>query len=250
MELCLIFAVSRQIFPLWRNGNGTRFLCRSFLGQFFFALSLTGRSTCNVGFIERPIVLGFAWWLLTGDPNPTLPLALFFELFWLDLFPIGSYSPPMAAFPYLIMLSLCEPLGWITPSSIAFPLAIVLPLAYAVPFVEYKLRQRHAQSSNLLVSRAEGTEPLEGLPGRLILRSCGEHLVVGLLSFCLIYLVMRAGCSLLLFSRNDAGLIPLDVNWPVLYAIAGIGGLLSLRIKRAYVVFAFSMLTLLVFKLT
>ena len=248
MESSWIFAVYRQTCRWWRSGNGTRRCAARDFGGFFFVLALTARGICNFGFVERPIVMGIAWWLCTGDLVPALPLALFFELFWLDLFPIGSYIPPMPGFPYLILLSLSNTLGWTQPVTIAFPLAMTLPLAYAIPYVEQQQRNIQKQASSRLIAHSSAPDRLDGLPGRLLTHSVFQQLVGGLFVFVAAYAIIRFFFSFEV-TRNNAGFISLDVDWSILYAIAAIGALLSLRIKLAYTVFAFCMAGLLVFRL-
>ena len=225
--------MSRQICHPLRNGDG---VCDAGIGDsgFFFVLALTGRSVCNCGFVERPIVLGAGWWLVTGEPEPALPLAVFFELFWLDLFPIGSYVPPMAAFPFLLLMALSGIMGWIDPVTLAFPLAVSLPLAYAIPVLEQALRDMQKSASSLLYEASSGDFPLGGLPGRLVCQSALLYLAVGMAAFAGVYAGVRAAFTL---APVQSFLIPLDVDWPVLYIIAAIGGLLSLRIRRSFIVF-------------
>jgi len=175
---------------------------------------------------------------------PAVPLALFFELFWLDLIPIGSYVPPMPGFPYLILLALASAMGWTEPTALAFPLAVLMPLAYVIPVLEYRQRNWQKYASTQLVTLAESPRPLDGLPGRLLARSSLQQIVGGLLVFVLAYVTAHYIFSFVnnsLNSGSERGLIPLDVNWSILYAIAAIGALLSLRIKRAYSVFALCM---------
>ena len=221
------------------------------LASFFFVLAIVGRGICNLGFIERPIFIGFVWWLCTGDMAPALPLALFFELFWLDLIPIGSYVPPMPGFPYLILLALAGAMGWTEPAALAFPLAVLMPLAYVIPVLEYRQRNWQKYASTQLIALAESPRPLEGFPGRLIARSGLQQTVGGLLIFVLTYALAHYSFSLAhdIGASWGTGLIPLGVDWPILYIIAAIGALLSLRIKRAYFVFALCMAGMLLLRL-
>jgi PTS system mannose-specific IIC component len=172
---------------------------------------------------------------------PALPLALFFELFWLDFIPHGSYIPPMPGFPYVILLALSTAMGWSEPTALAFPIAVVMPLAYAIPFLEYKQRNfQKIASTKLIDLAADGLLTLKNFPGRLIVRSCLQQAGGGLLVFLSVYALAHLVFSLAPHN-GGRGLIPLDVDWSILYAIAAIGALLSLRIKRAYSVFALSM---------
>lgn len=219
------------------------------LAGFFFLIAFASRTICITGFVERPLVIGFAWWLCTGDFSPALPLALFFELFWLDLFPIGGYIPPMAAFPYLLLLSFSSQFGWAQPSALAFPLAAVLPLAYLIPYAESWQRDYQKYASSRLIRQAWKNAPLGRLPGRRIAVSALQQLFMAVILFSVVYLVCYYLLSLDMVESGAVGLVPLDVGWPVLYFIAAIGSLLSLRIKRAYIVFSVCMAALLFIKL-
>lgn len=219
------------------------------LAGWFFMAAVIGRSICNVGFIERPLVIGFAWWICTGEYTPALPLALFFELFWLDLFHIGGYLPPMGAFPYLVLLALAHWFAWLTPTALAFPLAVTLPLAYLPPYVESRQRDYQKNASTKLLQQAQRNGPLGRIPSRWLTASVAQQLVLALLLFSLAIIVLLHGFSLE-FMEKKASFIPLDVDWSILYAIAAVGAVLSLRILRAYIVFSLCMAALLISKLT
>lgn len=218
------------------------------LAGLLFMIAVVGRAVCNIGFIERPLVLGFAWWLCTGEYAPALPLALFFELFWLDLFHIGGYIPPMGAFPYLLLLFLSNRFAWTTPAAFAFPLAAMLPLAYILPYVESRQRDYQKSASSLLLRQARRNGPLGALPARRIAVSIVQQLAIASLLFITAAVTSQTIFSLDVVEKKTV-FIPLDVDWSVLYAIAAIGSLLSLRIKRAYVVFALCMTAILLIKL-
>lgn len=190
--------------------------------------------------MERPLFLGLLWWLFSGDFTPALPLAVFFELLWIDLFPIGGYIPPMPAVPYLIILSLAGIFGWQDAQTIAFPLIISLPLAYIAPWAETRQRNKQKNAYSTLLTHARKRDlVLERIPGLLLARSSMQLITGGLLLFItswafLYFLFAQPGIQKIF-------LFPLAVNWSVLYAIAAIGALLALRIKRSYVIFTLSM---------
>lgn len=184
-------------------------------------------------------MLGMLWGVCTGDYALALPLAIFFELFWLDVIPIGSYIPPMPAFSYLILLSLASTFGWTSPESITFPLAMTLPLAHLIPLLENSQRSYQRAAYSRLVGEARKNRVLGSLPGKLLLISALQQIIAGWLCFFTIAIFLTY-----LFSRKfmQDVLIPLSIGWTELYTIALIGALLSLRIRRAYVTFAASML--------
>jgi|GEM_PF-3816377 len=119
-----------------------------------------------------------------------------------------------------------------------------MPLAYVIPFLEHRQRNLQKNASSKLITLAEGLGPLSSFPNRLIARSFLQQAGGGLLVFLVVYLSVYCIFSL----DHDNGFIPLDVDWSILYAIAAIGALLSLRIKRAYFVFILCMAALLLFR--
>lgn len=201
--------------------------------------ALTGRAVCNIGFLERPLLIGFVWWAVTGDAVPALPLALFFELFWLDLYPIGGFIPPMPAFPYLVLLVLCACFGWESPAVIAFPLALLLPFAYVIPLFETWQRNRLKNDSVAMLEAVERGGVLPTLPGRIIARTAAACLLFGLSLFIAVCLGLT-----LLFAAVFAhgGLPALRLSWPVLLAVAALGAVISLRLRRVYLTLALAAL--------
>lgn len=91
------------------------------LGLVVLLAAWIARSFCNIGLLERPITLGFLWALFTGQWMPAIHLAIFFELFWLDKFFIGSYIPPFAGFPLMLLLPLAYICGCKIQVCLFFP---------------------------------------------------------------------------------------------------------------------------------
>lgn len=177
--------------------------------------------------------------MCTGQLMPAVPLSLFFELFWLDLFPIGTYIPPMPAFPYLLLLTLSGLFGLQNPAELILPLALVMPTAYVVLLLEQKQRGLQKNASARLTCKAEQNQLVHIYAGRLITLSLLQQITGGLALFILAY-----GSAV--FLLNTLGLppamggeaFPINLDWSILYFIAATGALLSLRIRRAYSVFA------------
>lgn len=197
-------------------------------------MALTGRAVCNIGFLERPLVIGFVWWAVTGEAVPALPLALFFELFWLDLYPIGGFIPPMPAFPYLLLLVLCARFSWESPSAIAFPLALLLPFAYVIPLVEAWQRNRLKGDSLAMLEAIERGGALPAaMPWRIIAGTSTAYLVLGFLAFAVVSMGLSFLASAAL-EHEGMGALPLRLNWPVLFAVAALGAVVGLRLRRVY----------------
>ena len=216
------------------------------LAVFFVLAALAGRNILNTGFIERPLVLGLFWWGCTGEYAPALPLAIFFELFWLDLIPSGGYIPPGAFFPYLMVLLLSRQFGWNNSASLAIPLAVTLPLAYVIPWLESRQRDYQKFASSRLTGEARKNFPLGALPLRLITISAAQQ-GIGVLCVFIGTHVLASHIFMQLhdyitFSSSGA-------SWGILYIVAAVGSLLSLRIYRAYVFFFVCMALLFVNKI-
>ena len=152
----------------------------------------------------------------------------------------------MPVFPYLLLLVLAHAFTWTTPVELAFPLAMLLPAAYIIPYIEAQQRNLQTTAYSQLICRSRQQTPLGKIPVKLIYISAQQQLFFGIASFLLLY-----GITFFFFSLDgmeNANFIPLDVDWPVLYAIAAIGALIALRIRRAYMVFSVFMVCFMIAK--
>jgi PTS system mannose-specific IIC component len=214
------------------------------VASLFFIPAYVGRSICVAGFLERPITLGLVWWAISGQLVPALPLALIFELFWLDCIPIGSYIQPMPAYPYLVLLALGSLFHWTDPARYVYPLMLSLPLAYVIPYMEGRLRDKRTMYYNRLLRQLNSGRPQDDL-GSFVARSSLRQTVAALVLF-----YVTAAMFYWLFTGFPPGgdhsyllygQYLLHVQWYHLYVAAAVGGLLALRIHRAYVVFLICM---------
>ncbi len=168
---------------------------------------------------------------------PPVFTAIFFELFWLDLFAIGSFIPPTPSFPLLILLALAPSFGWSNPEHLAVPLALCLPLAYVPSYVEMRLRNRQIRGYTLLMEQSRLPEPLGNIPGRLIARSLTLYIIIAAGLFIVGYSFFWGLFDLLAISLESIADL-LQMGWAPLLAVGTIGGVSALRIPRAYTVFA------------
>ena len=198
---------------------------------------MAGRNFLAISFIERPLFIGLVWWTCGGEFVPTLPLAIFFELFWIDLIPVGGYIPPMPCFPYVLLLSFSGVFGWADAQSIAFPLLVCLPLAYVIPLLEAYQRGRQKGAYHTLLKHVRDGERTATLPGKLVIVSSAQILLFTYGAFLVVWGSLFVFFSLPLVQRII--FFPFVIDWPVFYVVAATGSLLALRIKRAYVLFIF-----------
>jgi len=191
------------------------------------------RFALNTGFFDRPIVIGLFAGFVYGQWPTCIGLAVFFELLWLDLFPAGTYIPPhrtLAAFSTIVLS--CEmQLG----STSAVVPVIVLGLLLARLGAWLESRQRSLQNASYdrvhqRVSWGDGELPLV----RIVMGSVAQ---IAALNAALFGLVALAGFGLTKAPFFRALSLPDGTGWHHLWAFGLIGGLLALRIRRAYEMF-------------
>ncbi|OIQ51596.1 hypothetical protein BerOc1_00050 [Pseudodesulfovibrio hydrargyri] len=181
-------------------------------------------------------MVGFFWGAATGEYTTSLYIAIFFELFWLDLIPAGTYIPPQLTAATFSALALTTWFGLDQPSRIMFVLFASMPLAWIGTKVEGWLREREQGSYNALLNWARNPDS-KHLPGTLILRSMARGLVMSWASFLVAVLILKQGFDLV-FSAYPSMFPPLGVTWAHLWVAASVGGLMALRLKRAYAILA------------
>lgn len=190
------------------------------------------RYSVNIGLAERPLVIGMLWGMVTGDPAISMAIALFFELLWLDLFPAGTFIPPQSVTATFIALGLVRSFGLATPASILLPLAAAVPAAWLGAHMESLYRKRRNRYFNHLLlatrSRSRNFKPHHFVKRSLV------HL--GLANLGVFSAYMAGACLMLVFAvpHWERLMRPVDISWGHLWLAASLGGVLSLRWRRAY----------------
>lgn len=195
-----------------------------------------GRYSVNVGFIERPFIAGAIWGAVTGDFATTLSLALFYELFWLDLFPAGTYMPPNQLFPMMCVFSAMAPLTAHTEATLFLPVVLTLPLAFVGALLEKQQREWQVSSYNLMILSLRAGENMGKIATKSVIISLAQLFAINFAGFFLVAFLVT-----LLFDQlaaNGFSLAFPHASWPLLWTIGCVGGLLGLRIRRNYMLFA------------
>ncbi|BBD07579.1 PTS sugar transporter subunit IIC [Desulfovibrio ferrophilus] len=193
------------------------------------------RFSLNLGIVERPLVQGLVWGLLTGNVTLGVSVALVFELFWLDLIPAGTFIPPNAAAANLAALCLTTVFGFSNPAQVVFPILLAFPLAWISSRLEQAHRRRQDRGYNILQSWLRSERQGDYAPGRLIRRAITQTLTAYFLFFLLTMTSLVALTSWLLAH----GLLrpPSEMfSWGYLWIGATLGGMLALRVPGAYVI--------------
>lgn len=204
--------------------------------MFFFVIFSLARFGLNVGFLDRPLVIGLFWSALIGPWEVAMPVALFFELFYLDLFPIGTFVPPHGPFALLVALPLIRICDVVQPSLIFVVLLLSMPAAW----LGSRLEERHRQWQNLGYTRMlQSTRPGQehvvsatGLARNALVQIC---VIQGLAFLMVMALLVPLAEWVLLYVR--AHILDLPVGWSHIWMLGTIGALLSFRARRVYAAF-------------
>jgi len=205
--------------------------------KFFFVVFSLLRFSLNLGILERPLVQGLVWGLLTGDVGQAVSISLVFELLWLDLIPAGTFIPPNPAAANFAALSLVTIHGFSGASQSLFPILMGMPLAWLAAGMERMHRSWQNTAYNTMQVWLRAEHQGEYAPGLLVRRAVTQAAACYFLFFLVSLSVLTALSGMLLergFLRLPSDLL----TWGTLWLWASLGGLMSLRVPRAYAVIA------------
>lgn len=165
-----------------------------------------------------------------------LPLAVFYELFWLDLFPAGTYLPPNGLFPMLTVVTLAGTLPSPDISTLFLPVILTLPLGFLGAYLEKRHREWQVAGYNRLLRAFRSGRDLEGPAGHAVAVSLLQLFTLNFVAFLCTATVLTAASDRFIAWRG----LPLTfthATWPLLWVIGCVGGVMALRIRRSYVIF-------------
>ena len=201
-----------------------------------FCVAAVFRYSVCAGLLDRPLVVGLVWAAFTGEWEMTLKLALFFELFWLDLMYVGTYIPPFGSMSLLMCLLLVDYFDIYEVRQLPLPLLLSVPWALTGAAVERWMRQRQSMLYFILVERGEAARQ-HNVPGR-VFAQC-------ILKLMALQAVVFAGCYTIveIFGQLLVDWVSLPIfpwlNWGLIWTLgAAMGGFMALRTRRAYADFA------------
>ena len=206
-----------------------------------FALA---RASVSLGLVERPLVVAFLWGLVTGEFSLALKLGVCCELFWIDDLTVGTRVCITGTLPLLltlVLINFSEFDGFPrNPEHLAPVLCCAMPLAWCGQKGETLVRALQVREHTIFAEKRKGAS----VPGYIVLVILGRLFIIQTVIFCIV-LAMLA--FVFLGYQRITGALPVipGMTWHVLWCIAAIGGVCSLRAKRAYGVFAASLALLL-----
>ncbi len=182
-----------------------------------------------------------------GDITTSLYMAIFFELFWLDLIPAGTFLPPHLTAATFSALSLTTYFGFDHPARIMIILFASMPLAWLGTKVEEMLREQEKNSYNQLLNWARNPES-SNMPTILVLRSLGRTFLASWVFFFITILILKYAIGGLV-AVYPGLLASIDITWTQLWIAASLGGLMALRLKRVYVILGTGVILFILFML-
>ncbi len=167
--------------------------------------------------------------LLTGETFPTLYLAIFFELLWLDLIPVGTFIPPNAIFSLVASVLLMHFFQLEGTGELFLLVLLTLPGAYLMARLEGWERVRQNRNYNLILRQSRDKWG-NFQPEKMIWRSLAGSLANKLAGASIgIYLL-----SLIFPLLNNLLVLDPKLDWHHLILASSISGLAALRVKKAY----------------
>lgn len=215
-----------------------------YLSPFFLLLGLClygafalARSSVSLGLLERPLAMAFFWGLFTGEFSVALSLGVCCELFWIDDLNVGTRISTSGTLPLLLSLVLINFSEFgvfpTDPEHLGPVLVFAMPLAWCGKRAEMFVRTLQIREHTLFAEKRKGAP----VPGYIFLLILGRLLIIQSIVFCVALAVL--GFIFLGYQRitGELPVIP-GMTWQILWSISALGGIISLRAKRAYMVFS------------
>jgi PTS system mannose-specific IIC component len=176
-------------------------------------------------------VVGLVYGAFFGDIPTCMNIAIFFELFWLDLFPAGTFIPPNQAAATLATLTLARCFNLTEPSGVLVASVMSLPLA----LIFARLEAFHRRFETTAQAKAAARKDAMLSPGRLVWRSLADLAIMNGVCFSLALAALVAAGKLV-FAMLGPLLAAQSMSFAHLWILGSLGGVLSLRHRPAYVV--------------
>lgn len=151
------------------------------------------------------------------------------ELLWLDVIALGSVVPPFGTLAFLLLFPLSIIPGWSKAHQFLAPLMFAVFAAYGASYAERY--QRVALNPLVDLVTAWFTSGRGCTPGQAVALGAVVRAAWQFSLYMLCYVALWLACDLL---GEAIFLFEGQMGWPVLFAASMVGGILSLRTRRAY----------------
>lgn len=205
------------------------------LSALFLILLKAGYYLHGLSLCRHPLTAGIILWLITGNADLLLA-AVFFELFWLDFFYVGTFVPPDGLFAYLLFAPIMLNLGVYLPQDICIPLLICLPFAAIAGKLENRLRGAHNRSYETVNQAIDAQADIIQVTSSVIWKSIIRFVTVDIIFYALSVMLVYGVLWLWIWRFGNIYKVNW-ANWGLLLCLAALGGFLSLRIHWARVCF-------------
>lgn len=196
---------------------------------FFFVLAGVARSSFVFRLADRPLFWALLLGGLSGQWQPALSLGIVVELLWLDVIALGSVVPPFGTLAFLLLFPLSIIPGWSEAHQFLAPLMFAVFAAYGASYAERYQRVALNPLVDLVTawfSSGRGCTPGQAVALGAVVRAAWQFSL-----YMLCYVALWLACDLL---GEAIFLFEGQMGWPVLFAASMVGGILSLRTRRAY----------------
>lgn len=190
------------------------------------------RHSFCIGLLDRPLFLALVFGYATGAWDVVLPAGIVLELLWLDVVPLGSVVPPLNFLSFWLFVPLCLHYRWTTPEALMLPLFLALLCAYLGSWLECRLRLWHNAGLEPVQRWLAGADVKQS-PRRLTYAAIGQRFVMHMLVYSGLAVLYMHSVALL-YAQNWLP-VAAGLTWPVVYTVAAVGAVLSLRTQRAYI---------------
>ena len=187
------------------------------------------RSSFVFRLADRPLFWALLLGGLTGRWQPALSLGIVVELLWLDVIALGSVVPPFGTLAFLLLFPLSVIPGWTEAHQFLAPLMFAVFAAYGASYAERYQRVALNPLVDLVAASASSGHGCP--PGRAVALGAVVRAVWQFLYYMLCYVALWLACDLL---GKGIFLFEGRMSWGMLFAASMVGGILSLRTRRAY----------------
>lgn len=212
---------------------------------FFVCVFPLFRFAFRLEFLDRPLVLAACWSLFfPNSANLAFFIGIFYELFWIDVFFVGTYIPPQASLAMLITLAIVKGLHLVSPAQIGVLIFLTLPFAHLGSLAESQVRKWNNRFLAPLLYALRSREEKQFQVQRAVWQGIAALIICN----CSVFFVGFFTCfALFQFLQTFFFLSDLPLSWTILWFTASVSAILAIRIRAGYAALGISSFVFAVF---